>query len=128
MELVTIYKKANDDKNVNDIVGVMSKDGALVRVIYDGGYHIYYTIGCSFSIGGYAFHRQDGPSRIFRDTGSILFNVHDRFYTYTEEYCRAAGMSDEDTFMWLLRFGDRLPETIEEFYGEGWEDMAVEEF
>lgn len=61
-------------------------------------------------------HRIDGPAMIDFHYGEIGFWINDMIYGRTTEYCKAAGMSDEETFMWVLRFGDRLPTTIAEYY------------
>ena len=74
------------------------------------------------------WHRTDGPAYIDVDFESVDFWVNGVVHYSTELYCKVAGMSDEETFMWVLRFGDFLPNTCEEYYGAGWKDMALEDF
>lgn len=77
------------------------------------------------------YHRTDGPAVIELDmddvAGYIDFWVNGSVYYSTKQYCEAAGMSDEDTFMWVLRFGDDLPQTAAEFYGENWKSIPMDQ-
>lgn len=123
MEYETIY--CYSSKTTLEVLRKISIEGKLVRRLSDE--YAVFTVGSGLGSGG-AYHRLDGPALINIRYKSIDFYIFDDRYSITEEYCRAAGMSDEDTFMWLLRFGDVLPDTIEGFYGEDWKDMALEEF
>ena len=101
-----------------------SKKGILVKEISDD--FVIYSIGDGKH---YNTHRVDGPAVIDMDEcGDIDFWVNGVVYYSTELYCQAAGMSDEETFMWVLRFGDKLPTTCSEFYGEGWESIPFDQF
>ena len=93
-------------------------DGERYKFVWDGD-KVIYVVCCRNSFCGYAIHRLDGPSVIVPPS-YVRFNINDIEYMYTRHYCKDAGMSDEETFMWVLRFGDELPTTIEGFYGEDW--------
>lgn len=75
------------------------------------------------------YHRTDGPAYIDYEggKGSIGFWLNGIAYFSTKQYCEAAGMSKEDTLMWALRFGDDLPWTIEDYYGENWESIPMDQ-
>ena len=74
------------------------------------------------------WHKIDGPAYIELQQNIISFNVQGQSYLSTQEYCKAAGMSDEETLMWVLRYGEKLPDTIEGFYGDGWQSMSIDIF
>ena len=105
--------------------------GDEVRVVAVSAYDsMVHEIGYAVrgSSGRFVFGRSHGPARINFKNGIINF-VHMRvLYIHTRNYCEDVGMSGEETLMWVLRFGERLPDTIEGFYGESWESMPLEEF
>lgn len=105
-----------------------AKDGALIRFVDPITPIVTYTIGNTPAYMHYSFHRVDGPACIELDDNIIMFYITDRGYYMTTSFCEAAGMSEEETFMWVLRFGDMLPKTCEEYYGENWRSMSLDEF
>lgn len=113
-----------------DHIDIKQVEGNMVRTISNSKCDrcVEYTIGKISASMGYAHHRIDGPAYIDIDDMNITFSIYDEHYYDTKQFCKAAGMSDEETFMWLLKFGDELPLTIDGFYGEGWESMSLEDF
>lgn len=73
-------------------------------------------------------HRVDGPAHIDLHAGAVLFFINGITYSNTREYCVKAEMTAEDSFIWVLRYGDELPTACAGFYGEGWKDMSIEKF
>ena len=86
---------------------------------------VSYTIGHPSSQHGYKYHRLDGPAIINLHTGTILFVIDDIIYYLTSLFCKSAGMSDDETFIWALKFGDNLPATCSAYYGEDWVNMSL---
>jgi hypothetical protein len=41
--------------------------------------------------------------------GMIWYTVHGKSYESTENFCKVLCMSDEDTVIWILKFGKYLP-------------------
>ena len=78
--------------------------------------------------GGYRWHRTDGPARILRSQNAIFFILHDHTIVSTREFCQRSKMSDQEMFLWLLKYGEHLPYTCSEYYGERWTEMADDEF
>lgn len=105
-----------------------NKEGALLRFVDPEVPTVTYTIGNTPAYMHYSFHRVDGPACIELDNDMIMFYITDRGFHMTTSFCEAAGMSEEETFMWVLRFGDELPTTIGEYYGENWRSMSLDEF
>lgn len=59
---------------------------------------------------GYApiTHRIGKPSMYVE--GVLSFHVNGYKYTKTQEYCLACGFDDETTCVWILKYGEDLPE------------------
>lgn len=60
----------------------------------------------------FIMHNTHGPAYINKIDGrdeDILYIVHDIIILETREYCEACGFSDEDTVLWLLKYGETLP-------------------
>lgn len=59
------------------------------------------------------FNRKDGIFLFWRialsNVGEVFHTVGGRYYQYTRNFCEAVGMTDEDTMIWVLKFGDTLP-------------------
>ena len=120
MEYETFHIKV-DDKAYEVYLRLAEKrveDGLHLRVINEKSNSVCYYRGCLMADTGYYEHRVDGPSWILYG-GDIMFCVRGQDHINTVEYCRAAGMSDEETLMWVLQFGEKLPTTIDGFYGLG---------
>lgn len=73
------------------------------------------------------FHRIDGPAYIRTKHDDVKFFFNGTQFTDTRRFCKDANMTDQKTFMWLLQFGDRLPSTIEEYYGKSPHLIKLEE-
>ena len=102
----------------------LKREGGWYKVVWDD-HSVMYIVRDNKFYGGYSYHRPDGPCII---TGKVvMFFVEDLQYEYTKLYCEAAGMSDEETFMWVLRFGERLPRTFIEYYGDELESIPVDQ-
>lgn len=108
---------------------LLLEKGSCFKVFDDDQYlpSVSYIVKSQLEEDGFAYHRVDGPARVY-SYGYISFWVNGvgRFFN-TTEYCKAAGMSDEETFMWVLRFGDELPHNCEGFYGKSWAQLSFEE-
>ena len=95
----------------------------------DGAYRItkLYGIMCPDIIYYYKkdWHRIDGPAFIDLQVNYVSFYIHGKNYDSTKEFCNKAGMSDEDTLMWVLKYGDSLPYAIEDFYGADWRSIPM---
>ena len=74
------------------------------------------------------FHKTDGPAYIRHAENEICFIVKGQRHIYTQPFCRAAKMSKKLSLMWVLQFGEMLPETIEEFYGKHTNDMSLTDY
>lgn len=74
------------------------------------------------------WHRNSGPAYIDIEEQQIFFCINGRIFSNTQVFCNSAGMSGEETLMWVLQFGDKLPTTIKGFYGENWKDMTLDQF
>lgn len=123
MEYQTIYINSGNYESEY----IMKEFGACTRVVVDNDttwWCVMYTFGTGVR---YEHHRLDGPAMIF-NSGSIAFYVRNEWFVRTDAFCEAAGMSDEDTFIWTLRFGDDLPDTCAAYYGDAWKDMAMEDY
>lgn len=73
-------------------------------------------------------HRIGAPAYIDLHSKSVGFYVSGIRYLQTFKYCKACKMSDEDSFIWVLKYGDILPETIEEFYGFDCNNLTIDDF
>lgn len=115
--------------SISDVVktsGGVSK----IKVVVEGNQTnqmvgVFYVVCDEHCLFGYAHHRLDGPALI--GPYGIGFYINDNPYRYTEAYCRVAGMSDEETLVWIFRFGEELPMTPERYYGEDWESIPVDQ-
>ncbi len=63
------------------------------------------------------WHRVGGPAFI-NDNGSCSWYVNDSAYMGVENYCNACGFDDETTLIWVMKYGERLPRVISEFFDE----------
>ncbi len=57
-------------------------------------------------------HRIGGPAYINDSYDCIEWHVKGIWYEDTIKYCKACGFSDETTVMWVLKYGDMLPEEL----------------
>lgn len=112
----------------NEWIARCRQEGHHVKVIREQDLIVQYFIGSVMATQGIAYHRLDGPAWISLHDERVTFAVHDEIHHDTKLFCARTGMDDKDTFMWLLRFGDKLPTTCEEYYGDGWGSMSLSEF
>lgn len=75
----------------------------------------------------HGWHRTDGPAYIDIDDERVWFYVNGCRYVHTKTFCEVSGMSKEETLLWVLRFGDELPMTCEEYYGQNWESIPMDQ-
>ena len=127
MEYETFFMDI-DEGNHDEYVRRRKKKGALIKCIYSSSSCVDYTMGVPSARMGYSYHRLDGPACIELHRNEIMFMIKDKHFNKTQIYCKAAEMSDEETLMWVLRFGDELPKTCEGFYGEDWQSMSLDQF
>ncbi len=59
------------------------------------------------------WHREDGPA-FHCVSGLIMWFLFDRRIYYTQEYCEECGFSEEETIIWLLKYGNTLPTHIDQ--------------
>ncbi len=74
---------------------------------YDGGSCVYVS-NCTWK------HRIDGPS-MEDEFGRITFHINNYLYNVTKAYCKDAGMDDETTLLWVMKYGETLPHNIRDF-------------
>lgn len=48
--------------------------------------------------------------------GIIWYTIHGKSYESTENFCKVLGFSDENTVIWMLKFGAKLPKTYRDGY------------
>lgn len=78
--------------------------------------------------GMFSYSRSDGPAIINCVLDTICFIYMNQMYNRTEDFCRAVGMSKEETLMWVLKCGNFLPVSASEFYcGWGLVDMNLDD-
>jgi hypothetical protein len=82
---------------VSDFVDIQGAQ--CVRCVNDDG--VWYF---KRSDGGLNGHRVDGPAVVFSD-GAMLWRINDVDMHSSAEFQRAAGVSDEDMIMLILKYG-----------------------
>jgi hypothetical protein len=75
---------------------------------------IYATDLFPSSVGRYSWE-----VRINYTNGNLIYQIYGRvFYEYegvtTIGFCNSIGLSDEDTMLWILKYGTFLPSNFEE--------------
>ena len=55
-------------------------------------------------------HRTDGPAVIDKTNGRCSWWVSDVNFTDTEKFCEKSGFDKETTLIFVLKYGDRLPD------------------
>lgn len=60
----------------------------------------WYRIALETRINDYDVHDADG---------ALWYTVHGKSYVSTENFCKALLMTDEDIVIWMLKFGNILP-------------------
>ena len=126
MEYKTLYYKS-----VSELDNMLYNfNGSFIRGIYRDGSLISYLRTSINDDGGvnHIWHRIDGPAHISRTYNDIGFYIDDVKYSCTVDYCTDAGMTGEETLLWVLKYGEWLPYTIDGFYGEDWQLISVENF
>jgi hypothetical protein len=59
-------------------------------------------------------HRIGGPAFINEGIDAVEWYVEGMIYCDTRQYCEACGFSGEETLYWVLKYGDTLPETLDQ--------------
>ncbi len=58
-------------------------------------------------------HRVGAPALIFgMSYKSVMWFIHGTPYVDTQLYCEACRFDKENTMLWMLRYGTRLPDTM----------------
>lgn len=55
-------------------------------------------------------HRTDGPAVIDKTYGKCSWWVNDENITNTEKFCSKTGLDKETTLMFVLKYGETLPD------------------
>lgn len=65
--------------------------------------------------------KKDGVYTMWRvaisNAGEVFHTVQGKYYSSTYNFCKAIGLSDEDTLLWTLKFGETLPRRKMESHG-----------
>lgn len=54
------------------------------------------------------FHKVGGPA-VIHASGGIEFFYRGRLFNTTMAYCKACGFDEQETLLWVLRYGENLP-------------------
>lgn len=86
-----------------------------IECIIDGNtYHIKYVDDCNGGL-DISFHKIGGPAVIEPKRGIIQWYVEDEHFFNTREYCEACKYDEENTVLWLLKYGEILPNDLKEW-------------
>jgi len=57
------------------------------------------------------YHKIGGPSTIIGN--NVIYEYNGFVFTNTKEYCYVCGFDDETTMLWVIKYGDSLPLTLD---------------
>lgn len=107
MHEADVRKYDVNDQHANRNADVLIFEDDADEVYFLGSYETddYYEL-CYHRIGNYAHHD--------KDFGEISYWINNICYNNVALYCEACGFDEETTFMWVLKYGERLPVLMEE--------------
>lgn len=128
--MITVYMNTLDIVNTLEILNRLYKEGHRgCCVVYPldnqtiGTIH-YYSFYDHF-IRGWACNRRGAPAIIDLKHDIVQFVIAGERFTDTVEFCEKSNMSQEETFLWVLKYGETLPTTCQEFYGNGYTHIGL---
>jgi hypothetical protein len=87
-------------------------DGSLIADHYMDDHILVEFFYCCLEGSLFPRHRHyiGGPAVCDTRTDYIMWVVHGVSYSATLEYCKACGFDEETTMVWVLKYGDELPQ------------------
>lgn len=91
--------------------------------------HLYHKLECnryfehhlvspntSLPYDNFVKHNPSGFCSHKISTGAVTWNLYNKRFSNTTEYCQIANLSEEDTFFFTLTYGDTLPNHINDVH------------